>query len=92
MCVLGHSVMSDSFRSHGLYAYQAPLSMDFSGQEYRAGCHFLLQGVFPTQGSNLSLLCFLHWQEDSLPLCHLGSLRGTYLTSGFLSIIVTFQD
>ena len=27
------------------------------------GCHFLLQGVFPTQGSNLSLL---HWQADSL--------------------------
>ena len=27
------------------------------------GCHFLLQGIFPTQGSNLSLL---HWQADSL--------------------------
>ena len=23
-------------------------------------CHFLLQGIFPTQGSNLSLLCLLH--------------------------------
>ena len=29
------------------------------------GCHFLLQGIFPTQGSNLHLL---HWQLDSLPL------------------------
>ena len=29
------------------------------------GCHFLLQGIFPTPGSNLSLL---HWQVDSLPL------------------------
>ena len=28
------------------------------------GCHFLLQGVFLTLGSNLSLL---HWQADSLP-------------------------
>ena len=28
---------------------------------------------FPTQGSNLCLLCFLHWQADSLPLSHLGS-------------------
>ena len=25
------------------------------------GCHFLLQGIFPTQGSNLHLL---HWQVD----------------------------
>ena len=35
------------------------------------GCHFLLQGIFPTQGSNPCLLCLLHWQADSLPLCHL---------------------
>ena len=33
-------------------AYQAPLSMGFSRQEYRVGCHFLLQGIFRTQGSN----------------------------------------
>ena len=24
-------------------------------------CHFRLQGIFPTQGSNLSLLRLLHW-------------------------------
>ena len=29
------------------------------------GCHFLLQGIFPAQGSNLRLLCLLHWQVDS---------------------------
>ena len=32
------------------------------------GCHFLLQGMLPTQGSNPRLLCLLHWQEGSLPL------------------------
>ena len=32
------------------------------------GCHFLLQGIFPTQGSNPCLLCLLHWQVGSLPL------------------------
>ena len=37
------------------------------------GCHFLLQGIFLAQGSNLSLLCLLHWQVGSLPLSHLGS-------------------
>ena len=37
------------------------------------GCHALLQGIFQTQGSNLSLLCLLHWQVVSLLLSHLGS-------------------
>ena len=30
------------------------------------GCHFLLQGIFLTQGSNLHLLRLLHWQVDSI--------------------------
>ena len=36
-------------------ARQAPPSMGFSRQEYWSGFHFLLQGIFPTQGSNLGL-------------------------------------
>ena len=32
------------------------------------------QRIFPTQGSNPRPLCLLHWQADSLPLHHLGSL------------------
>ena len=31
------------------------------------GCHFLLQGIFPTQGSKPHLLHLLHWQVGSLP-------------------------
>ena len=54
-------------------AYQAPLSMGFSRQEYWSGLPFLLQGIFLTQGSNLNLLHLLHWQADSLPLSNLGS-------------------
>ena len=34
----------------------APLSMEFSGQEYWNGLNFLLQRIFPTQESNLSLM------------------------------------
>jgi len=45
---------------------------NFPGKNTGAGCHFLLQETFPTQGSNPHLLCLLHWQADSLPLCHLG--------------------
>ena len=37
------------------------------------GCHFLLQGIFPTQASDLHLLCILPWQADSLALGRLGS-------------------
>ena len=31
--------------------YQAPLSRGFSGKNPGVGCHFLLQGIFPTQRS-----------------------------------------
>ena len=33
-------------------AHQAPLSMEFSGKDTGVGSHFLLQGIFLTQGSN----------------------------------------
>ena len=50
-------------------AHQAPPSMGFFRQEYwGAGCHAFLQGIFPTQGSNLCLLRLLHCQVGSLPL------------------------
>ena len=32
----------------------------FQARNTRVGCHFLLQGIFLTQGSNPSLLCLLH--------------------------------
>ena len=43
---------------------------DSPGKNTAVGCHFFLRGIFPTQGSNLCLLCLLHWQAGSLPLCH----------------------
>ena len=46
---------------------------DSPGKNTGVGCHALLQGIFPTQGLNLHLLGFLHWQVDSLSLSHLGS-------------------
>ena len=41
---------------------------DSPGRNTGVGCLALLQGIFPTQGSNLSLLCLLPWQAGSLPL------------------------
>ena len=43
-------------------AHQAPLSRDFPGKNTGVGCHFLLQRIFATQGSNPHLLCLWHWQ------------------------------
>ena len=57
--------MSDSSATPLTGACQAPLTpWDFPGKNTGVGCHFLLQGIFPTQGRNLSLP---HWQVDSLP-------------------------
>jgi len=44
------------------------------GKNTGVGCHVLLQGILPTQGSNPALLCLLHWQVGSLPLAPPGKL------------------
>ena len=53
-------------------AHQAPLSMGFFRQEYRTGLHALLQGIFPTQGSNPGLA---HFRWIYYHLSHEESLR-----------------
>ena len=57
-------------RPHGLQPTRLLLSMGSPDKNTGVVCHFLLQGIFPSQGSNLHLL---HWQKDSLPLSHQGS-------------------
>ena len=50
-------------------AWQAPLFMESSRQEYWSGGHLFLQGIFLSQGWSPHLLCL--WQQaDSLPLCN----------------------
>ena len=44
--------------------HQAPLPMEFSGQNTGMGFHLLLQGIFLTQGLNPHLLHLLHLQAD----------------------------
>ena len=48
----------------------------FQARILERGCHFLLQGIFLTQGLKPCLLHLLHWQASSLRLHHL------YLQSG----------
>ena len=49
MCMFSHVQL---FATPWTVAYQTLLSMGFSRQEYWSGFHFLLQGIFPIQGSN----------------------------------------
>ena len=57
------SVMSNCLQLHGLQPARLLSPWDFPGKNTGAGCHFLLQGIFPTKGSNAHLP---HWQRDSL--------------------------
>ena len=63
VCVLSHIwLLADMgvFATPWIVAHQVPLSMGFfSGKNTGVGSHFLLQGMFLTQGSNLCLPCIL---------------------------------
>ena len=67
------SVVSNSLRPKGLQPTTHLCPWDSRGNNTGMGCHFLLQGIFLTQGSNPGVLCLLHWQANSLSLSHLGS-------------------
>ena len=67
------SVVSDSLRPHGLYLPVSSVHGISPGKNPGVGCHFLLQGIFLTQGRNPCLLCLVYWSLDSLPLSLLGS-------------------
>ena len=68
MCVPSRFSHVRPFVTIWTVACQTPLSMDSLGKNTGVDCHFLLQGIFLTQGSNSCLLSLLHWQMGSLPL------------------------
>ena len=73
VCVCVCSVMSNSLQPHRLQPARPLCPWTFSGKNTGVGCHFLLQGIFATQGSNPHLWHNLHQPAHSLPLRHLGS-------------------
>ena len=66
-------VPSNSLQPHQLQSARFLCQWNFLGKNTGLGCHFLLQGIFPNQGSNTCVLCLLHWQVNCLPLSYLGS-------------------
>ena len=65
--------MSDSLRPYSLQPARLLCPWNSPGENTGTGCHFLLQEIFLTQGSNPRLL---RYQADSLPLSHLGRPMG----------------
>ena len=61
-----------TLQPHGLESTKLLCPWDFPGKNTGVGCHFLLQGLFLTQGSNPRLL-----QMSSVPLSHQGSVNGS---------------
>ena len=70
MCMLSHVQL---FATPWTIVLQAPLSMEFSSQEYWSGLPFLSPGDLPHAGTEPSFP-LVHWQADSLPLVRPGRL------------------
>ena len=60
--LLACSVISSSLLPHGLQPTRLLCPWDSPSKNTGVGCHFLLQGIFLTQGSNPHLLHLLPWQ------------------------------
>ena len=88
LLLFSHYVMSNSFVTHGLEPSRLLCQWDSPGKNTGVGCYFLLQGIFPTQGSNLHLL---HQQADSLPLSHRRPLIASVFFSYKMGLTATSQ-
>ena len=60
--------MSNSVQPYRLWPARLLCPWNSPSKNTGVGCHSLLQGVFPTQGTNPCLLCLPHWQAGSSPL------------------------
>ena len=84
MCVCSCSAVSESLQPYGLQPARLLCLWKFQGKNTGVSCHFLLQGIFPTQGSNLCIFAFLElagrffttWDDASMD-------TATHLYKGF---------
>ena len=77
-------VVSDSVWPHGLQPARLLCPWDFPGKNTGAGCHFLLQGIFPTQGLNPRLLSL--WNSRQI-LNHWATWEAHYLVHYMIFLI-----
>ena len=60
MCACSVAINRVSLQAYGLSPIRLLCSEDSEGKNVGVGCHALIQGIFPTQRSNLHLLHLLH--------------------------------
>ena len=68
-------------------AHQVPLSWNSPGKNTGAGCHALLQGIFPTQGSHPHFLHLLHCRQI---VCHC-IIRRIFVACAIHRIVLRFR-
>ena len=68
-----HAQFLQSLQPYGLQTPRPLCPWDSPGKDTEVGCHALLQGIFPTQELNPSLLHLPHCTWILYPLSHLGS-------------------
>ena len=90
--------MSNSFATPWTVAYRLLCPWDFPGKNTGVGCHFLLQGILPTQGNCLVAelvknlpavqepqVHSLGWEDPIL--CKLGAIKKKIMLQSYNDII-----
>ena len=90
-CMLSSFSHVQLFATLWIVVHQAPLSAGFSQQEYWGGLPCTPPGIFSTQGSNVSLLCLLHWQQGSLRLAPPGKPSMLPMTHYIYSAVLQYH-
>ena len=73
--------------THGLQPAGLLCPCDSPGKSTGVGCHFLLQGIFPT----LCLFCLLRWQAGSLPRAPPGEPQSEWVQVSYWSPLFSFR-
>ena len=79
------SVMSNSFRPHGLEPSRLLHPWNFPGKDTGVGCYLHLQGIFLSQGLNLG---FPHCRQTLYHLSHQGSPNPTNIRLNQLKLLI----
>jgi len=79
VCVLSHSVVSNSLQPFGCSPPGSSVHGIFQARILERGCYFLLRGIFLTQGLNLRLLCLLLCRLILYLLSHKTNIHYFYL-------------
>ena len=87
--MLSHSVGSDSLQSIYCSSPGSFSPQDFSGKITGVGCHFLLQAIFPTQGSNPGLS---HCRQTLYHLSHQAEPKKNRCHSNQINTVPILKD